>query len=76
MSVFGLFSSIVGEASMTQYRHLQGEVNAITKLDKHYNGLFGFLAIKDSDIWEKSPSPASSLRIKKAVRWHVQKYAL
>ena len=69
ISVCGLFSSTVREASMTQYRHLQGEVNAITKLDKHYHGLFGFLALKDSDIWEKSPSPASSLRIKRAVRW-------
>ena len=69
MSICGLFSSTVREASMTQYRHLQGEINAITKLDKHYHGLFGFLAVKDSDIWEKSPSPASSLRIKRAVRW-------
>ena len=44
-------------------------MNAITKLDKHYHGLFGFLAVKDSDIWEKSPSPASSLCIKRAVQW-------
>ena len=36
MSLCGLFSSTVKEASMTQYGHLQGEVNAITKLDKHY----------------------------------------
>ena len=69
MSLCGLFSSIVREASMTQYHHLQGEVNAITKLDKHYHGLFGFLAVKDSDIWAMSPSPASSLRIKRAVQW-------
>lgn len=54
---------------MTQYCHFQGEVNAITKLDKHYHGLFGFLAVKDSDIWTMSPSPASSLRIERAVRW-------
>ena len=66
MPLCGLFSSTVREASMTQYRHFQGEVNAITKLDKHYHGLFGFLAVKDSDIWT-SPSPASSLRIKRAV---------
>ena len=66
MSLRELFSSTVSEASMTQYRHLQGEVNAITKLDKHYHGLFGFLAVKDSDIWEKSPS---SLHIKRAVQW-------
>ena len=69
ISLCGLFSSTVREASMTQYRHLQGEVNAITKLDKHYHGLLGFLAVKDSHIWEKSPSPASSLRIKRAVQW-------
>ena len=69
ISLCGLFSSTVREASMSQYRHLQGEVNAITKLDKHFHGLFGFLAIKDSDIWEKSPSPLSSFRIKKAIKW-------
>ena len=69
ISICGLFSSTVREASMTQYRHFQGEINAITRLDKHYHGLFGFLAVKDSDIWERSPSPASSLRIKRAVRW-------
>ena len=69
ISICGLFSNTVREASMTQYHHFQGEVNAITKLDKHYHGLFGFLVVKDSDIWERSPSPASSLRIKRAVRW-------
>ena len=69
MSLCGLFSSTVREASMTQYRHLQGEVNAITKLDRHYHGLFGFLAIKDGDIWEKSPSPVQSICIKRAIRW-------
>ena len=47
MSLCGLFSSNVREASMTQYRHLQREVNAIIKLDKHYHGLFGLLAVKD-----------------------------
>ena len=51
---------------MYQYRHMQGEVNAITKLDRHYHG---FLAVKDDDIWQLSPSPVSSLRIKNAIRW-------
>ena len=74
-SLCGLFSSTVKEASMCQYRHVQGEVNAITKLDRHYHGLFGFLAVKDSDIWQRSPSPVSSLRIKKAIRWlHVNNH--
>ena len=69
VSLCGLFSSTVREAGMSQYRHLQGEVNAIKKLDRHYYGLFGFLAVKDSDIWQYSPDPESSLRIKRAIRW-------
>ena len=52
------------EASITQYCHLQ-----VTKLDKHYHRLFGFLAAKDSDIWAMFPSTASSLRIERAVQW-------
>ena len=50
LSLCGLFSSTVREDSMTQYHHLHGEVNAISKLDTHYHGLFGFLAIIDDDI--------------------------
>ena len=69
MSLCGLFSSTVRKASMTQYCHLQGEVNAITNFDKHFYGLFRFLAVKDSDVWAMIPSPASSLHIKRAVRW-------
>ena len=41
MSPRGLFCSTVREASMIQYRYLQGEVNTLTKLDNHYHGLFG-----------------------------------
>ena len=36
-SLCGLFSSTVKEASMCQYRHVQGDVNAITKLDRNYH---------------------------------------
>ena len=54
---------------MSQYLHLQGEINAITKLDRHYYGLFGFLAVKDKDIFALSPDPHSSLRIKNALKW-------
>ena len=69
VSLCGLFSDTVKKASMSQYRHLQGEVNVIKKLDRHYYGLFGFMAIKDTDIFTKSPDPYSSLRIKNALRW-------
>ena len=65
----GLFSDTVKKASMSQYHHLQGEINAIAKLDRHYHGLFGFIAVKDSDIYTHSPDPSSSLRIKKALKW-------
>ena len=39
---------------MSQYSHIHGEVNSITKLDRLY-GLLGFMAIKDSDVWLHSP---------------------
>ena len=35
ISLCGLFSSTERDASMTQYCHVQGEVNAITKLDRY-----------------------------------------
>ena len=44
-------------------------MNAIKKLDRHYYGLFGFMAMKDSDIFTTSPDPCSALRIKKALKW-------
>ena len=69
VSLCGLFSDTVKKASMSQYHHLQGEINAIAKLDRHYHGLFGFIAVKDSDIYTHSPDPSSSLRIKKALKW-------
>lgn len=53
----------------TGMSHTQGKVSAIAKLDRHYYGLFGFLAIKDLDIWQHSPNPESSMRIKNAIRW-------
>ena len=45
VALCGLFSETVKKASMSQYNHLQGEINAITKLDRHYHGLFGFTSI-------------------------------
>ena len=65
-SLCGLFSTTVKKASMSQYQHLQGDVNALKKLDRHY---YGLLAIKDCDIFTNSPDPHSSLRIKNALKW-------
>ena len=37
----GIFSTTVKDAKKHQWRHIQGEVNALHKLDKHYYGMFG-----------------------------------
>ena len=57
-------SETVKKTSMSRYHHLQSEINAITKLDRHDYGLFGFMTVNDSDISTHSPDPYSSLRIK------------
>ena len=50
VSLAGLFSTAVRDAGFAQWKHVQGEVNAIHKLDRHYYGLFGFLACKEEGI--------------------------
>ena len=45
------------------------EVNAIHKLDRHYYGIFGFLACKEEGIATSSDNPKASLRIHKALKW-------
>ena len=41
----------------------------ITKLDRHFHGMFGFLAIKD-DINVYADNPDSACRIKQALTWY------
>jgi len=48
---------------------VQGEVNAIHKLDRHYYGIFGCLACKEEGIPTSSDNPQASLRIHKALTW-------
>ena len=57
------------DAGVFQWHHIQGEVNAIHKLDRHYYGMFGFLASKDNSINGYSPNPESSLRIHHVLQW-------
>lgn len=59
----------IKKAGVSQYQHVQGEVNSIGKLDKHYYGLFGFIALKNEDIWTYSPFPESSIKIRNALIW-------
>ena len=51
VALCGIFSDTVNKAPMSQYQHLQGELNAIKKLDRHYYGLLGFMVIKDADVF-------------------------
>ena len=50
----------VKDAGVSQWHHIQGEINAIHKLDRHYYGMFGFLASKNNSINAYSPNPESS----------------
>ena len=69
VSLTGLFSTTVRDAGFAQWKHVQGEVNAMHKLDRHYYGLFGFLACKEKSIEASSSNPGSSLRIHRALKW-------
>ena len=53
---------------MTQYSHGQGEVNSITKLDRRFYGVFGFIAIKGFYIWTSSSNP-ETFHVNRAIRW-------
>ena len=70
VSLCGLFSTTVKKASVSQYQHTIGEVNSITKLDRHFHGLFGFLAVKEDDINVFADNPDSAHRIKRALSWY------
>ena len=70
VSLCGLFSTTVKKASVCRYQHITGEVNSITKLDRHFHGMFGFLAMKEDDINVFADNPDSASRIKKALSWY------
>ena len=47
IALCALFSTTVKDAKQHQWKHVQGEVNSLHKLDKHYYGIFGFLMLND-----------------------------
>ena len=51
VSLCRLYSKTVKDAGVSQYKHIQGEVNSVRKLDKHFYGLFGFLACKSESLY-------------------------
>ena len=57
------------DTGFSQWKHIQGEVNAMHKLDRHYYGIFGFLARQEESIAAYSSNPESSLRIHRALKW-------
>ena len=54
IALCGLFSTVVKDAKKHQWRHIQGEVNSLHKLDRHYYGLFGFMLMNEK-IGDKTP---------------------
>ena len=64
-----LFSTTVRNVTPTQARHMQGQVFIGHKLDSHYYGLFGFLAVSEEDIKSNSKKPATDVRVQRALKW-------
>ena len=69
VSLCGLFSTTVREVTPTQSRHVLGQVFTGHRLDRHYYGLFGFLAAREEDVKAHSKKPKSDIRILQALKW-------
>ena len=69
VSLSGLYSTTLRDATPRQYRHVLGQVYTGHRQDRHYYGLFGFLATKEEDIREHSKKPQSDVRIHQALKW-------
>ena len=64
-----LFSTTVRNVTPTQARHMQGQVFTGHRLDSHYYGLFGFLAVSEEDIKSNSKKPTTDVRVQRALKW-------
>ena len=64
-----LFSTTVRNVTPTQARHMQGQVFTGHRLDSHYYGLFGFLAVSEEDIKSNSKKPETDVRVQRALKW-------
>ena len=69
VSLSGLFSTTLRDVTPTQSRHVLGQVHMGHRLDRHYYGLFGFLAAKEEDVKAHSKKPQSDIRILRALKW-------
>ena len=48
---------------------MQGQVFSGHKLDSHYYGMFGFLAVSEEDIKHHSKKPETDVRVQRALKW-------
>ena len=69
IALCGIFSTTVKDAKRHQWRHIQGEVNALHKLDKHYYGMFGFLLMNEKVSADCSNNSDTYERIRVALQW-------
>ena len=69
ISLCSLFSTTVRNVTPTQLLHILGQVSTGHKLDNHYYGLFGFLAVNEEDIRSHSKQPESDVRLHQALKW-------
>ena len=64
-----LFSTTIRNVTPTQAKHMQGQVYTGHRLDSHYYGLFGFLAVSEEDIKSNSKKPETDVRVQRALKW-------
>ena len=69
IALCALFSTTVKDAKQHQWKHVQGEVNSLHKLDKHYYGMFGFLMLNDKVKEHLTKYPEATERIRQALQW-------
>ena len=69
IALYGIFSTTVKDAKRYQRRYIQGEVNALHKLDKHYYGMFRFLLMNEKVSADCSNNSDAYERIRVALQW-------
>ena len=73
VALCGIFSTTIRDAKMHQWRHIQGEVNALHKLHRHYYGMFGFLMINEEITERLTKYSDACERIRVALNWFKKK---
>ena len=69
VALCGLFSTTVKDAKQHQWRYLQGKINSLRKLDKHYYGMFGFMMMNEKVSEQLTQHPEACEQVRKALSW-------